>query len=124
MGADIIIVDDDPGITRVVTMMLRTHDFNIRVADSIAKALELSKQTTPSLVITDMLMPGGTGIEFIENCREDPMLPKFPIICMTASGDNGMIERAMMAGAFACLAKPFSTSQLLDMVYLALQEQP
>jgi two-component system nitrogen regulation response regulator GlnG len=123
MVSDILIVDDDPTILRVISMMLTTEDFGVRVASTVSQALEMSAKETPLMVISDMLMPGGTGIDLITEYRKDPALAQLPVICITGSGDSSMVEQAMVAGAFACLGKPFSKPQLLDMVRLALQDR-
>ncbi len=122
MAYDVLVVDDDPTILHVVRKMLEMEAFRVKTASSVGQAVSIAEQEPPLLVVSDVLMPGATGIDLINEYRKRPDLAKIPVIIMTSSGDSSMVERALIAGAFACLLKPFGKSQLVDMARQAIKD--
>jgi two-component system C4-dicarboxylate transport response regulator DctD len=120
---NILVIDDDPIIQRVVSAMLSVEGLQIRTAGSVADALALIDQQRPDVAICDMVMESATGLDFLNHCRQVPELATMPIIVISGSGDQQqLVEQALLQGAFACLAKPFSKVQIIDMVKMALQD--
>ena len=119
---NVLVIDDDPIIQRVVSAMLSSEGLSIRTAGSVVDGLALIEQERPDVVICDMVMSHLTGLDLIRHCRQEPGLSSMPIIVISGSSGHQMIEQAMLEGAFACLTKPFSKPQIADMVKMALQE--
>ncbi len=122
MAYDVLVVDDDPTILHVVRKMLEMEAFRVKTASSVGQAVSMAEQEPPLLVVSDVLMPGGTGIDLINEYRKRPELAQIPVIIMTSSGDSSMVERALIAGAFACLLKQFVKYQLVDMARQAIKD--
>jgi CheY-like chemotaxis protein len=118
----ILIIDDDPIIQRVVAAMLWAESLRIKTASSVSEGLALIEQEKPDLVICDMVMPNISGLDFLQHCRQTPDLATMPVIVITGSSGQHMIEQALIQGAFACLSKPFSKPQIADTVRMALRQ--
>lgn len=120
----ILIIDDDPMIHRLISLMLAAYGYQVMSAASVAEGFNIIAQHRPDLVLCDVMMPDVDGLEFIRRCRQTPDLNTLPIISLSASGDSRLMEQTLKLGAFAFLPKPFSESQLAEMVALALQDRP
>jgi len=107
--AKILIVDDEPQITRVLRTALSTQGYALRVAPNGAQALEAAHQWKPDLVITDLAMPEMDGVEL---CRELRAVSQVPIIVLSVRNQDRMKIEALDAGADDYVTKPFSIQEL------------
>jgi two-component system KDP operon response regulator KdpE len=106
----ILVVDDEPQITRVLRASLGMHGYDIQVANDGEAGLDIFNDWKPDLVITDLSMPKMTGIELCEKIRSHS---EVPIIVLSVRGeDNSKIE-ALDKGADDYVTKPFSINELL-----------
>jgi two-component system KDP operon response regulator KdpE len=106
----ILVVDDEPQITRVLRASLGMHGYEIQVANDGEAGLDVFNDWKPDLVITDLSMPKMTGTELCENIRNHSQVP---IIVLSVRGeDNSKIE-ALDKGADDYVTKPFSINELL-----------
>lgn len=108
--AKILVVDDEPQITRVLRTGLSSHGYEVSVANDGAAALEEFEQSHPDLVITDLSMPKMTGIELTENIRDNSQVP---IIVLSVRGEDKHKIEALDKGADDYVTKPFSINELL-----------
>jgi two-component system KDP operon response regulator KdpE len=92
----ILVVDDEPQITRVLRTSLSSHGYDIRVANDGETALEIMKDWTPDLVITDLSMPNMDGLELCRRLRLSTMIP---IIVLSVRGEERTKVQALDAGA-------------------------
>ena len=118
MSARILIVDDDPGLRRLLAMQLKLEGYQVTEADSGEKALALFPTIEPRLVITDMKMGGMDGIAVFESIRKSH--PSLPVIILTAHGTIPDAVAATRQGVFGYLTKPFERETLLKEVTRAL----
>src|SRR6201993_3155440 len=109
----ILIVDDESQITRVLRTSLSTHGYDIRVANDGETALEILKDWTPDLVITDISMPNMDGLEL---CRHLRTKSQVPIVVLSVKGEERTKVRALDAGADDYITKPFGMNELLARV--------
>jgi len=116
--ARILVVDDDPGLLRLLTIRLRSEKFEVEPADNAAKALAAVAGFRPDLVITDMRMAGMDGIELLRELQR--RWPSLNVILLTAHGTIPDAVRATQLGAVAFLTKPVAKEQLLEEVRRAL----
>ena len=107
--AKILIVDDEPQITRVLRTALSTQGYALRVAGNGVQALEAAHQWKPDLVITDLAMPEMDGVEL---CRELRAVSQVPIIVLSVRNQDRMKIEALDAGADDYVTKPFSIQEL------------
>jgi two-component system, OmpR family, KDP operon response regulator KdpE len=117
----ILIVDDEPQITRVLRTSLDAHGYDLRVANNGETALEIAKDWTPDLVITDLSMPNMDGLEL---CRRFRAKSKAPIIVLSVKGEERTKVQALDAGADDYVTKPFGINELLARVRANLRRSP
>jgi len=117
----ILVVDDEPQITRVLRTTLNAHGYEIRVANDGETALEIAKDFTPDLIITDLMMPNMDGIEL---CRQIRKMSQVPILVLSVRGEERNKIQALDSGADDYITKPFSTGELLARVRAALRRAP
>jgi two-component system KDP operon response regulator KdpE len=108
-SAKILLVDDEPQITRVLRTALSTQGYALRVAANGVQALEAAHQWKPDLVITDLAMPEMDGVEL---CRELRSVSQVPIIVLSVRNQDRMKIEALDAGADDYVTKPFSIQEL------------
>jgi signal transduction histidine kinase len=107
-----VVVEDHPHITQLIHMSLR-RQFKVLTAPDGLKGLELVQRERPSLVVTDLMMPGIDGLTLTRRIREDPATRHVPVIMLTARGEIDDRVKGLEHGANAYLTKPFSPKELL-----------
>jgi DNA-binding NtrC family response regulator len=107
----LLIVDDDPGQRSLLDSFLRSQGFATVVADSGERALELLPTQKFSLMISDVRMPGLSGLETLQRARKN--FPSLPVLLVTAYTDIREAVAAMRDGAVNYLAKPIDLDELL-----------
>ncbi len=117
----ILIVDDEPQITRVLRTSLDAHGYDLRVANDGETALEIAKDWAPDLIITDLSMPNMDGLEL---CRRFRVKSRAPIIVLSVKGEERTKVQALDAGADDYVTKPFGINELLARVRANLRRSP
>ena len=117
----ILVVDDESQITRVLRTSLSSHAYDVRVANDGETALEIMKDWTPDLVITDLSMPNMDGLELTRRLRSTS---KVPILVLSVRGEERTKVQALDAGADDYVTKPFSMVELLARVRASLRRIP
>ena len=112
-GRRILVVDDEPQITRVLRTTLSSHGYEIRVANDAEAALDVVNDWPPELIITDLSMPNISGIELTKRVRSKS---EVPIIVLSVKGEERSKIEALDAGADDYVTKPFSMNELLARV--------
>src|SRR5215469_7165935 len=115
---NILVVDDEAQITRVLKTMLSAQGYGIRTAADGQLALEEIKSWSPDLVITDLRMPNMDGLEL---CRRIRTESRIPIIVLSVKGEETTKVEALDAGADDYVTKPFNVNELLARVRAALR---
>ena len=117
----ILVVDDEPQITRVLRTSLDAQGYEVRVANDGETALEIVKDFIPDLVITDLAMPRMDGIEL---CRQLRKISQIPIIVLSVRGDERSKVEALDSGADDYVTKPFGSGELLARIRATLRRSP
>ena len=117
----ILIVDDEPQITRVLRTGLTTRGYDVRVAADGESALDTFNDWHPDLVVTDLAMPNVGGLEL---CRRLRLASQVPIIVLSVKGEEKSKVEALDAGADDFVTKPFSMEELLARVRATLRRAP
>lgn len=128
----IILVDDEPDIRDSVQRTLEQAGYAVRVADSGTQGIAEYRRSPPDLLITDMIMPNGHGLDLIRELRAD--YPDMRILAISGGGNFGAqsyqtgaisttayLAAATAAGAKVALTKPFTREKLLAAVQEALK---
>ena len=116
--ANILIVDDDPKLLKLLSMRLRLEGYAVTEAQSGEQALALHAVSRPTLLITDLRMGGMDGISLFEAVRKHD--PALPVIILTAHGSIPDAVAATKRGVFSYLTKPFDAQDLLREVERSL----
>ncbi len=117
----ILVVDDEPQITRVLRTSLSAQGYDIRVANSGEMALEIMKDWSPSMIITDLSMPAMDGVEL---CRKVRAVSQVPILVLSVRDKERQKVEALDAGADDYVTKPFGMNELLARVRANLRRVP
>jgi len=120
MATDAIVhvIDDDEAVRHSIEFLLRTAGLPTRTYDSASAFLDALPTIDPGCIITDVRMPGMSGIELLRRLGE--MRVRMPVIVITGHGDVPLAVEAMKNGAFDFLEKPFADDLLLGSVRSAL----
>jgi two-component system, NtrC family, nitrogen regulation response regulator GlnG len=114
------IVDDDQSIRWVLEKALARENFATRSFSGVRDALAAFEHDQPQVLVSDIRMPGGSGLELLNAVRE--RLPALPVIIMTAFSDLDSAVAAFQGGAFEYLAKPFDVDKAVELIRRAVDE--
>jgi two-component system, OmpR family, KDP operon response regulator KdpE len=117
----ILVVDDEPQITRVLRTSLSAQGYDIRIANSGEMALEIMKDWAPDMIITDLSMPSVDGVEL---CRKVRTVSQVPILVLSVRDKEQQKVEALDAGADDYVTKPFGMNELLARVRANLRRVP
>src|SRR2546422_4983396 len=118
-SADILLVDDDPDLLKLISLRLRSAGYRVRTADSGETALATLAVSRPAAVITDLKMPGIDGLVLFDAIHRQH--PALPVIILTAHGTIPEAVSATQRGVFGFLTKPFDSQDLLQKVATAVR---
>ena len=115
-------VEDDPDIREIAHMALSlSGEFNVMQCSSGEEALVKVEGYVPDVVLLDMMMPGMTGRQTLEQMRQKPALVSIPAIFMTARAQHAEIEELRQIGAADVISKPFDPMALGDQIKAAMR---
>src|ERR1700733_1798544 len=114
------IVDDDQSIRFVLEKALAREDFAVRSFTNSRDVIKALDDDEPQVLVSDIRMPGGSGIELLAKVRE--RLPSLPVIIMTAYSDLDSAVSAFQGGAFEYLPKPFDVPKAVELIRRAVEE--
>lgn len=114
----ILIIDDEPQISRVLCRNLSTNGYDVRVASDGLAALQTFGDWPPDLVVTDLSMPNTDGLQL---CRTLRAISHLPIIMLSVRGEERTKVQALDAGADDYVTKPFGMDELLARIRAALR---
>ncbi len=118
--SQILIIDDEANNREALSMLLTHAGYEVESADSGEKALEIMKKTPFEIVITDLFLPGVSGIDILKKVKEDS--PYTNVILITGNASAETAVEAMKEGAFDYITKPFNIEKLKVLVAKALEK--
>jgi len=110
MSTKILVIDDDLAITELMSMLLKTHGFDVITTNSGAEGVKLVKEKNPSVVILDLMMPDMDGWQVSKAIRA---FNNVPILILSAINDPSMVASVLDTGADDFLVKPVPSSVLV-----------
>jgi len=121
MTATILVVDDEPAMRDVIRLGLESRRYHVLEASNGADAVSLFRSHRPSLVITDLRLSEGSGLDVVRELHGiDPTVPIIAMSGELASDETSALGQAVRLGATGSIEKPFRRQQLLDAVAKAL----
>ncbi|MDR3099163.1 MAG: nitrogen regulation protein NR(I) [Paraburkholderia sp.] len=114
------IVDDDQSIRWVLEKALARENFATRSFSNVRDAASALDHDSPQVLVSDIRMPGGSGLDLLQTVRE--RVPGLPVIIMTAFSDLDSAVAAFQGGAFEYLAKPFDVAKAVELIRRAVDE--
>ena len=114
------IIDDDKSIRWVFEKALARTEMEFKTFASTPEALNALDNETPQVIVSDIRMPNGSGLDFLQVIKQ--RLPDVPVIIMTAYSDLESAVAAFQGGAFEYLAKPFDVDQAIEVIRRAVDE--
>jgi two-component system, OmpR family, KDP operon response regulator KdpE len=121
MHGRILVIDDEPQITRTLRTALSTQNFDVRVANDPEEGLRMFREWPPDLVITDLMMPEISGVDV---CRTIRSTSSTPIVVLSVRDHERSKVEALDAGADDYVTKPFNVQELLARVRAHLRRAP
>jgi two-component system, NtrC family, nitrogen regulation response regulator GlnG len=114
------IIDDDRSIRWVFEKTLKREDIPFLTFGSVPEAMSRLSHDTPSVVVSDIRMPGGSGLDLLSTLKK--RYPRLPVIIMTAYSDLDSAVAAFQGGAFEYLPKPFDVDHAVELIRRAIEE--
>jgi CheY-like chemotaxis protein len=116
MRSRILVCDNEPVLRALVRDALATGDYDIVEARDGVESVEVARACEPDLIVLDMMMPGRTGLEVLQELRAEARFAETPVIMLTARAQAADRDAAVDAGASHFLPKPFSPLALASLV--------
>jgi two-component system, OmpR family, response regulator MtrA len=110
MHTKILVIDDDLAITELMGLLLKTHGFEVMIANSGAEGIRLVEEKRPTIVLLDLMMPDMDGWQVSKALRT---FSNVPILILSAINDPGIVASVLDAGADGFLVKPVSSNVLV-----------
>ncbi len=112
----IMVVDDDPDLVTVLTIMLEQKDYTVRHAYSGMQLFSGLERQKPDLIVLDLMMPHMSGLEVLDRLKANQETSSIPVILLTAQDEFEDIMSGYKKGADYYITKPFTKSQLVNSI--------
>ena len=123
MAIKILIVEDEPDIRKTLQYNLAKESYDVATAGSIAEAKSLTSQIQPQLIILDLMLPDGSGLDFCREIKSTEDTKSIPVLILTAKTDEVDRVVGFELGADDYVTKPFSVRELVLRVKAILKEE-
>lgn len=114
--SDILVVDDEVAIAKLIKFVLESNGFQVRLAGDGNSALEAIRENMPDLVVLDLMLPTISGFDVLLSIRQEMGIDSLPVVVLTCRGQREDKERAIRCGATEYITKPFSPTSLVATV--------
>jgi len=112
MSTNILVIEDDEIVARVIERSLRGEEYKVTIANSGVEGLKTARRAIPDLVLLDVIMPGMDGYTVCREMRNDPLLANVPVLFLTAKIKDEDRIIGFQAGGDDYLCKPFNIEEL------------
>ena len=117
MGNKILLIEDEPNIIEAISFILKRDGWVVATHGDGRTALKAVSRHAPDLVILDVMLPGRSGYDILQDLRGDAATQCLPVLMLTARGQNKDRELAQQLGASRFMTKPFSNADMLTCIH-------
>lgn len=121
MAKRILVVEDEAPIREMLCFVLEQKGYETIEAEDYADGLAKVREPYPELIVLDWMMPGGSGIQFLKQLKQDEMTRQIPVVMLTARGEEEDKVRGLEAGADDYITKPFSPKELTARLHAVMR---
>lgn len=116
MSKHVVLVEDELNIAEAIRFVLSNEGWRVETLANGTNAFDVIRKAAPDLVMLDVMLPGRSGFEILEDLRADPECAALPVLMLTARGQARDREMAEKAGVSRFMTKPFSNAEMLEAV--------
>ncbi|GHE06283.1 chemotaxis protein CheY [Defluviimonas sp. 20V17] len=116
MGKHVLLIEDEPNIIEAIRFILTRDGWRVSAHSDGADAMAAIRGARPDVVVLDVMLPGRSGFEVLQELRADPGMAALPVLMLTAKGQDRDREQAARLGATRFMTKPFANTEILDAV--------
>jgi DNA-binding response OmpR family regulator len=116
MPTTVLVVEDDPVIIDLLTLTLELEDWTVLRSKDAVSAFEIARTETPDVVVSDVMMPGRSGLDLIADLRSDHATAAIPVILLSARALAAEVAEGYSAGAVDYVTKPFDPDDLVERI--------
>jgi len=116
MSKLVVLVEDEVNIAEAIRFLLSQEGWRVETLANGSGAADVIRKAGPDLVILDVMLPGKSGFEILDELRGDPLMGELPVLMLTARGQSRDRAMAEKAGVSRFMTKPFSNAEMLDAV--------
>lgn len=113
MDRRVLLIEDEPNLIEAIRFVLSRGGWAVQTHSDGATALARIREARPDVVVLDVMLPGRSGFDILDELRADPDLSATPVLMLTARGQSADRARAERAGASRYMTKPFSNAEVL-----------
>lgn len=121
MAKRILVLEDEAPIREMLCFVLEQKGYETIEAEDYADGLAKVREPYPELIVLDWMMPGGSGIQFIKQLKQDEVTRQIPVVMLTARGEEEDKVRGLEAGADDYITKPFSPKELTARLHAVMR---
>jgi DNA-binding response OmpR family regulator len=110
------VVDDEADVLNLTRIILERANYEVQTVLSVEEAFSKIEESTPDLILLDVVLPDMDGCELCKRLKENPETSSIPVVMYSASGGDRTLTRVREAGADDFLLKPFTVEQLLTTI--------
>lgn len=116
----VLIIEDNPGISRLVEFKLSHENMNVVIASNGVDGLAKSRELMPDLILLDVMLPGIGGFEVLQAIRDDEATRALKVIMLTSKNREEDLQRGFSLGVLEYISKPFKLGELMMRIDRAL----
>ncbi len=116
MGKRILLIEDEPNIVEAISFLLNRDGWEVSTHSNGKGATEAIARVKPDVLVLDVMLPGRSGFDILQELRANPETAGLPVLMLTARGQTKDREMAERLGATRFMTKPFSNTQVLECI--------
>lgn len=113
----VLVIEDDESMLKLISSILKKEGLEVVEARNGWDGLEKANERLPDLIISDIMMPGLDGFDFLKQLKKYPLINKIPLIFLSGKDDVLSMDEGMNLGAAAFLSKPLETENFLETIH-------